>query len=91
MKECENCGGTCVDPSDDGNGTVICLVCDGKGVIVLKKYEYCDVPMSQLTKPHYTTLDVNKLNELGSEGWEFVIINGGSCIFKREVIVDEQR
>lgn len=52
----------------------------------MKKYEYKKVDFQKLTRPHYSELDVNKLNELGAEGWEFVMIDSGECVFKREIV-----
>ena len=53
----------------------------------MKKFEYREINFSMLTKPHYQSLDVARLNELGNEGWELVSIVSGQCIFKREVIL----
>lgn len=35
-------------------------------------------------KDHYITIE--ELNELGKEGWELILCDSGSYIFKREVI-----
>lgn len=51
----------------------------------MNTYDYKTVPFSKLTKEHYQALDVNKLNELGLEGWELVCVVGGECVFKKLV------
>ncbi|HHT7008720.1 DUF4177 domain-containing protein [Bacillus cereus group sp. BfR-BA-01328] len=52
----------------------------------MKKYEYKKVDFQRLTGPHHLELDVNKLNELGAEGWELVLIDSGEYVFKREAV-----
>lgn len=52
----------------------------------MKKYEYKKVDFQRLTEPHHLELDVNKLNELGAEGWELVLIDSGEYVFKREIV-----
>ncbi|UGO49116.1 hypothetical protein EMILIAHAH_17 [Bacillus phage vB_BanH_Emiliahah] len=50
-----------------------------------KKYEYKKVLLGKLADPHYHgNLDVDKLQELGNEGWQFITISSGECIFMRE-------
>ncbi|UGO47601.1 hypothetical protein MCCARTNEY_13 [Bacillus phage vB_BanH_McCartney] len=50
-----------------------------------KKYEYKKVLLGKLSDPHYHgNLDVDKLQELGNEGWQFITISSGECIFMRE-------
>ena len=52
-----------------------------------KKYEYKKVLLGKLSDPHYhSNLDVDKLQELGNEGWQFITISSGECIFMREAI-----
>lgn len=51
----------------------------------MNTYDYKKVGMHLLTEPHYQSLDVKKLNELGLEGWELVAIASGECIFKKLV------
>ncbi|PLS18984.1 DUF4177 domain-containing protein [Bacillus sp. M6-12] len=50
----------------------------------MKTFEYKTVPFHQMTKGHYQELDVDKLNELGNEGWQFVTVVSGECLFQRE-------
>lgn len=50
----------------------------------MKKYEYIAIYFNQLEKNH--ELDTDKLNGLGSEGWELTTVISGKCIFKREII-----
>lgn len=49
----------------------------------MKAYEYKSVPFRKMISGHYQELDVDKLNELGNDGWGLVVIESGNCIFKR--------
>lgn len=51
----------------------------------MNTYDYKTVPFRDLEKPHYGQLDIEKLNELGMEGWELVCIVSGECVFKKLV------
>lgn len=53
----------------------------------MKTYIYKAIPFQKLIKPHYTELDIEKLNEIGAEGWQFVTLQSGQCIFMKEVKV----
>ncbi|HDR7066942.1 TPA: DUF4177 domain-containing protein [Bacillus cereus] len=53
----------------------------------MKKIEYREIGFHKLTRPHYQELDIDKLNHLGKDGWELVVVVSGNCIFKREVTV----
>lgn len=55
----------------------------------MKKFEYKKVRFNHLTEEHYHSLDVDKLNGQGSEGWELISVMGGECIFKREIETDD--
>ena len=48
-----------------------------------EKYEYKKVSVQALKVDHYTNLDMNKLNVLGEDGWELILIASGEAIFKR--------
>jgi hypothetical protein len=48
----------------------------------MRMFEYKKVLIRDLER--YSSLDVDKLNELGADRWELVTILGGMCIFKRE-------
>ncbi|MEK4787330.1 MULTISPECIES: DUF4177 domain-containing protein [Bacillus] len=52
----------------------------------MEKFEYKKVDFQKLTRPHHSELDVNKLNELGAEGWELVMIDSGEYVFKRKIV-----
>jgi hypothetical protein len=49
------------------------------------QYEYKKVYYHELKTPYYDQLDIEKLNSLGAEGWELVIVSSGECIFKKQV------
>jgi hypothetical protein len=52
----------------------------------MNTYDYKIVPFLELKKAHYDDrLDVDKLNELGIDGWELVGIFGLECVFKKLV------
>lgn len=55
----------------------------------MKKFKYKKERVPHLMEAHYNTLSVDELNELGEKGWELVVIVGGECIFKREILEDE--
>ncbi|AMO25934.1 hypothetical protein Blue_111 [Bacillus phage Deep Blue] len=84
--DCDQCKGSgYVRVSLDGS--MKCGACAGTGSKVeanVKQFEYMKVPFHKLVEPHYQQLDVKKLNELGQEGWEIVVVASGECIFKRE-------
>lgn len=50
----------------------------------MKQWEYKKVAITKLLEPHYQELSTEKLNEVGSEGWELVLISSGVAIFKKE-------
>lgn len=52
----------------------------------MKKFEYKSVGVRFLSKGQFQELDVDKLNELGKDGWELVSVVTGNCIFKRKMI-----
>lgn len=52
----------------------------------VKKYEYKKIPLHKLSEPHHGTIAMDKLNELGADGWQLSIISGGECMFIRERI-----
>lgn len=84
--DCDQCKGSgYVRVSLDGS--MQCGACEGTGSKVemnVKQFEYRKVPVHKLVEPHYQHLDVKKLNELGSEGWELIVVASGEYIFKRE-------
>jgi hypothetical protein len=47
-----------------------------------QQYEYKSVSLSLLTNER-NNISVPELNKLGIEGWEFVTMDRGNCIFKR--------
>lgn len=53
--------------------------------MILAQFEYKSVWCKDLAIPHDTALDVSKLNLLGLDGWELVMISSGECIFKRKI------
>lgn len=51
----------------------------------MKSFEYKMMALSEMKNENSINPDVKKLNELGEEGWELILISNGQCIFKREV------
>ena len=58
--------------------------------MIVKKFEYKAINFSELTRQRFQELDINKLNELGEKGWELVNVVNGQCIFKREVVAQNE-
>ncbi|MGF2715227.1 hypothetical protein ACQUY5_23700 [Bacillus cereus] len=52
----------------------------------MKKFEYKKVEVSKLRIPNHMELCEKKLNEYGDEGWDFLLIDYGQAIFKREKV-----
>lgn len=51
----------------------------------MKKFEHMKVKLLQVTKANSQQLDMLKFNAYGEDGWEFIGIFGGECVFKREI------
>jgi hypothetical protein len=51
----------------------------------MNQFIYKEIPVSKLVRPHYQELDIDKLNELGADGWQLVTIQSGNCIFMKAV------
>ncbi|PGF05017.1 hypothetical protein [Bacillus toyonensis] len=57
----------------------------------MKKFEYMKVEVTKLTIPNHMELCEKKLNEYGEEGWDFLLIDHGQAIFKREKVKEVKR
>lgn len=51
----------------------------------MRKFEYKTVLYVHLVKPYDSGFDIKKFNELGNDGWEYIDLISGECIFKREI------
>ncbi|MEC2463472.1 hypothetical protein P9X10_00975 [Bacillus cereus] len=51
----------------------------------MKQFEYLNVDLRKITRPDGISINMDKLYELGVEGWDLAIQNSKELIFKREV------
>ncbi|PGF05016.1 hypothetical protein [Bacillus toyonensis] len=51
----------------------------------MEQFEYINIDLPKLTKPDGVRINMDKLQELGVEGWELVLQNSKEFIFKRKV------
>ena len=56
-----------------------------RGDIINRKFEYKKVSYIELEEQYASEIDIEKLNKLGDDGWEFMTIDAGMVYFKREV------
>ena len=55
----------------------------------MKTFEYQSIPFYEVAKDDTTEIDTNKLNAFGNEGWDFITVFNGECVFKREIVKNE--
>ncbi|AFQ30172.1 hypothetical protein P4493_06215 [Bacillus thuringiensis] len=51
----------------------------------MEQFEYINIDLPKLTKPDGIRINMDKLHELGVEGWEMVLQNSKEFVFKRKV------
>jgi stalled ribosome alternative rescue factor ArfA len=56
-----------------------------RGTVINRKFEHKKVNFSELEEQYASELDIEKLNEQGKDGWEFMLIDSGMVYFKREI------
>lgn len=52
-----------------------------------KQWEYKKVKHTELKDENYSSVDMRKLNALGSKGWQLVGVASGEYLFMREVLL----